>query len=262
MRPAAVRTATLALAWLLSACVHQRQLSTPQPTWIDLFDGSSLAGWQVTDFGGQGLVELDGGALRLHPGSPLTGIDFPAFAPGDTYELEVAAARLDGNDFFCGLTFPVGAGHLTLVLGGWGGSVCGLSSLDGEDASSNATRTVRSFANGVEHTIHLAISPTSVSVTLDGTPLLGSDLSGRSLSLRPEVDLSRPLGICCYSTTARLRSVRWRPQHGARKTAKRKNPWSRSGTQPAAGEPQGRLPPLPRPTPAGAPVAGLSHPRT
>ena len=44
-----------------------------------------------------------------------------------------------GSDFFCGLTFPYKETHATLILGGWGGSLIGISSLDDFDASENET---------------------------------------------------------------------------------------------------------------------------
>ena len=36
------------------------------------------------------------------------------------------------------------------------------------------------------------------------------DTTGKKISIRPEVEKSRPLGISCYSTTAGLRNIRWR----------------------------------------------------
>lgn len=205
------RNRALALAaLLLAAC------GAPPPRapigWIELFDGASLAGWQSTAFGGEGDVAVRDGALHLGVGSPLTGVTWTGEAPHGDYELELTATRVEGFDFFCGLTFPVRDGRfLTLILGGWGGSVSGLSCLDGEDAGSNDTRTLRGFSNGVEHTVLLRVTDERVDVLLDGAPLLGASLVGRELSLRPEVELSRPLGVASFATEARIGRVRWRP---------------------------------------------------
>src|SRR5437764_12492650 len=61
--------------------------------------------------------------------------------PSTNYELTYEARRLGGSDFFAAATFPVGKSYITLVNGGWGGHVTGLSSLGGADASENDTGT-------------------------------------------------------------------------------------------------------------------------
>ena len=198
----------LPLALALTACAGP----PPPCPWIELFDGRTLAGWRVTAFGGEGEVAVVDGALRLACGNPLTGLTYAGTPPTGSYDLEVTAARLDGTDFFCGLTFPVRDGHLTLVAGGWGGAVCGLSSLDGEDASRNATCTLRGFETDRDYTFRIEVRTDAVTVWLDDEPFLAADLRGRRLSLRPEVELSRPLGIASFATTARVRSLRWRPR--------------------------------------------------
>jgi len=182
----------------------------PPAGWIDLFNGSTLGGFVPTSFGGEGEVAVRDGAIELGIGSPLTGVTWTGALPTGAYELEVTAARVVGGDFFCGLTFPVGGDHLTLVLGGWGGTVCGLSSLDGLDAAHNATRTLRRFETGRLYRIVVTVAADTIAVQVDGEPFLTADLRGHSLSLRPEVELSRPLGFASFATAAAVRSVRWR----------------------------------------------------
>ena len=184
----------------------------PEPAWRELFDGRTLDGFVATQFGGEGEVAVRRGAIELGIGSPLTGITWTGVPPCGDYELEVVATRVQGGDFFCGLTFPVGERHLTLVLGGWGGTVCGLSSLDGLDAAHNATRTLRRFDIGRAYTIHIAVAPETIVVQLDGAPFLTASLRGQALSLRPEVDLCRPLGLASFATAAAIHAVRWRPR--------------------------------------------------
>ena len=191
---------------VLSAC----RVAPAEPAWIELFDGRSLGGFQTTDFGGQGEVVVRDGRLQLGSGSPLTGVTWTGALPHGDYELELVGRRESGSDFFCGLTFPVGDAHLTLVLGGWGGSLCGLSSLDGNDAAHNNTRVLRSFQNGRDHTIRLSITPTRVAVAIDGDALLTADLRGHALGVRPEVQLSRPLGLASFATDASFTLLRWR----------------------------------------------------
>lgn len=179
--------------------------------WTALFDGQSLTGWQSTEFGGEGEIEIIDGAMHFDMGSPLTGVTLTAPPPTGSYEVEVIAARIEGTDFFCGLTFPVGDDHLTLVLGGWGGSVSGLSSLDHNDASRNLTRTLKGFQSGRDYTILVRVTKDNVTVLLDGEPFTETQLAGKELSLRAEVELSRPLGIASFQTRAAITSVRWRP---------------------------------------------------
>ncbi|MGE3354075.1 MAG: hypothetical protein AB7O84_20225, partial [Planctomycetota bacterium] len=102
-----------------------------------------VTAWRPVVFGGDGEVRADGEALVLEPGNPLTGVVFDAALPTADYEVELLATRAGGVDFFCALTVPTARGNLSLVLGGWGGAVCGLSSLDGRDAARNETRTQR-----------------------------------------------------------------------------------------------------------------------
>lgn len=180
--------------------------------WIDLFDGHSLGAFAVTDYGGQGEVAVRNGRLHLGIGNPLTGVTWSGAPPRGDYELELIARREQGNDFFAALTFPVGDECLTLVLGGWGGSLCGLSSLDGLDASRNPTRTSRAFPPGRDAHVHLVVTAELVRVDLDGAPLLRADLRGRRLSLRPEVELSRPLGLIAFASEGSIARLCWRPR--------------------------------------------------
>ncbi|MCA8950260.1 MAG: DUF1080 domain-containing protein [Planctomycetes bacterium] len=195
------------LALLVGGC------ATPTPTepWTELFDGRTLGAFASTRFGGEGEVAVRDGELRLGIGSPMTGITWQGTPPSGAYELEVEAARVTGTDFFCGLTFPVRDAWLTLVLGGWGGAVSGLSSLDGNDAARNETRTLRHFETGRVYRVTVRVDDRRVAVAIDGEPFLAADITDRELSLRPEVELSRPLGIATFVTAARIRTVRWRP---------------------------------------------------
>lgn len=213
------RTARAAALLLLAGCSAAGTDAEPWPdaswpgsSWIELFDGTSLGGFVATDFGGQGPVEVAGGALHLGIGSPLTGVTWSGTPPHGAYELEVVAARQVGSDFFMGLTFPVADQHLTLVLGGWGGTVCGLSNLDGLDAAHNETRVHHAFTTGRDYTARVVVTADRVAVWLDGAPLLVTRLAGRRCSLRPEVLLSRPLGLACFLCAASVRQIRWRPR--------------------------------------------------
>ena len=171
----------------------------------------SLDDWRVTAFGGEGEIEIENDRVVMEFGSPLTGLTYAGTPPTGDYELEVSAARLEGSDFFLGLTFPVGDSHCSLILGGWGGALTGLSCIDELDASSNDTTQFHDFETGREFATRLQVSRDSIRVFLDGTLIIDQPLQGRRVSIRPEVDLSRPLGVACFNTRAAIGRLRWRP---------------------------------------------------
>jgi hypothetical protein len=189
--------------------------SSATQEWRPLFDGRSLAGWRVVENGASGAVEVDGGRLLLGQGEPMTAVALAetqaAAFPRDDYEIELVAARLLGNDFFAGLTFPVGDGELTLILGGWGGGLCGLSCLDREDAAHNETKSFRGFERGRDYVVLVQVGGGRVRARVDGETIADVGVTGRRCSLRTEVEPCRPLGLASYQTRSAIRSVRWRP---------------------------------------------------
>ena len=194
--------------WLLASCAS----TGAAPAWHTLFDGQSLDGWESINYGGEGEVALSNDGVVLPRGAALTGIRYPAGLPLTTdYELEVRAKRVMGTDFFCGLTIPVGEEFATVILGGWGGGLCGLSCIDGNDASMNETKSLRSFERGVEHSLIVRVEARRVRAWVNRVLLFDVDTRGRRLSLRAEVLPSAPLGVSAYVTTAEVGSVRWRP---------------------------------------------------
>jgi len=205
--------------WLLScACGGQEAPSkaafpgVQQPeAWRMLFDGKTLAGWKPTVFGGEGAVSVRDGGILLEAGDPLTGITWAGGEiPRMNYEIALEAMRIQGSDFFCALTFPVADWCCSLILGGWGGSVVGLSSLDGMDASENETSTAVDFAYDRWYRVRLRVTPTAIVAYLDDKKIVDADIKGRSISTRVEVSLSEPLGIASYMTQAAIRDIKVR----------------------------------------------------
>ena len=178
--------------------------------WQSLFDGKSLSGWTVTGFAGHGDVEVVDGAIVLNQGI-LTGIH-RATPPATTdYEVALEARRVSGGDFFCGLTFPVRDSHATLVVGGWGGAVVGISSIDGLDASQNETTQYKKFENGRWYKVRVAVSATHLSAWIDDERVAHVATAGKKIAMRPgEIEMSAPLGVATWSTTGELRDLRWR----------------------------------------------------
>jgi len=173
---------------------------------IRLFDGRTLNGWRVSDFAGKGPVRVEDGKLILEMGT-MTGVTYTNSVPTMNYEISVEAMRVDGSDFFCGLTFPVGKDPCSLIVGGWGGGVVGLSSLDGQDASSNETTQYINFEKGRWYKVRLRVMPNKIQAWLDEDKIIDVDTTDRQISIRLEVEESRPLGFSSWSTTAALRNI-------------------------------------------------------
>jgi len=178
--------------------------------WHALLEGEALTGWRETEFGGGGEVRLEEGLARLDFGSPLTGLTWDRDFPRQDFEIAFEGVRLEGNDFFCGLTFPVGEGECTLILGGWGGALTGLSCIDRQDASQNATRSFRYYRPGVPVAVRVVVDGEAVRVWLDGEQIIDQSRAGHEFSLRAEVLPSAPLGFAAYATRAELRNPRYR----------------------------------------------------
>ncbi len=180
------------------------------PVWQALFDGASLEGWADSGFGSGEPPFVEEGKIVLPMGAPLSGITFQGECPVIDYEVEVEATRTLGNDFFLGLTFPVRDSFCTLILGGWGGTLVGLSCIDGLDASSNGTRQYHSFKNGQSYKALVRVDEERITVLLDEHKLIDQPLAGHTFSLRPEVERSKPLGIASYNTRSTISRVRLR----------------------------------------------------
>lgn len=176
-----------------------------------MFDGKSLQGWRETQFTRRGEVRVKDGAIVLGAGGPMTGVNWTEPFPKSDYEVRFEGVRLQGNDFFASLTAPFGESHFTWVLGGWGGDIVGLSSIDGWDASENETRTYFNFENGRWYTLRLRVEGTRISAWIDDQRIIHVDVAGREVSLRPgEIEQSVPFGFASYGTSGAVRKMEYR----------------------------------------------------
>ena len=192
----------LALLWLGFGMGSSAQ------EWESLFDGKTLKGWTPTPFGGHGDVEVQEGALILNQGV-LTGVNYTNPFPNNNFEIALEARRTLGSDFFCGLTFPVKDSFCTLIVGGWGGGVVGLSSIDYSDAANNETTKYMKFDLGRWYAIRLRVTETNISTWIDNDQIINADIKGKTITLRPgDIEMSKPMGIATWSTSAALRNIR------------------------------------------------------
>jgi hypothetical protein len=180
---------------------------------VVLFDGKSLDDWEMVDIGASGAVELEGGLMVINAGDSVSGAVYKKAAslPTTNYEISLEAKRLEGVDFFCGLTFPVGSPKTcaTLVCGGWGGAVTGISSIDGLDASENGTSNFVRYEDNKWYAVKVRVTPANLSVWIDGKHLIDQELEGKKVSVRPgPIESYLPLSFTTFATTAAIRNVK------------------------------------------------------
>ena len=213
--PAARTSARNEFAETLEKAAAQASAPFEGTGWEALFEGKSRNGWRETDFAGRGEVEWQSNLVVLNMGSPFTGINYTNSFPTNNYEIALDAMRLSGSDFFCGLTVPVGESHCSLIVGGWGGSLIGISSLDSMDASENETTKFSNFERERWYRIRLRVTEKRIEVWIDREKLIDVVTTGKRISVRPgDIELSRPLGIAAWQTTAALREMKVRPVQG------------------------------------------------
>ncbi len=175
-----------------------------------LFNGKTLDRWEIIEYEGHGEIYVADSSIIISRGEVITGIRWKEDFPKTNYEVTLYARRVDGNDFFYGLTFPVKNSFLTLVLGGWGGSLSGLSCIDGADAAHNFTQTNFYFGKGWWWAVRLRVTDEKVEVWVEQEKFVDFTIGDSQLSLRSEVESSVPFGITTYQTTGAIRDIRLR----------------------------------------------------
>jgi hypothetical protein len=221
-------TECLAVIALLSfsGCVSKPEqpvaISSPQPSVVDeikpmppvnliLFNGKDLSGWQETDFGGRGEISVEKGEIKINMGAELSGINWTNadVLPKINYEIELDAMKLEGSDFFCGLTMPFSNSFCTFVVGGWGGGVVGISSINGADASENDTTRYLYFERNRWYHIRVRVTREKIEAWIDQDKVVDEEIAGRRISMRGgDIERSVPLGIATWQTSAAIKNIK------------------------------------------------------
>lgn len=162
---------------------------------------------------GDEVAESDG-VLTMGQGYPMTAVRWQGELPGVPFEIEAEARRVEGADFFFSVTFPgrKEGEAASLIVGGWGGGLVGISSIDGLDASENETSTFRNFENGRWYAIRLRVTDGRIATWIDDESVFDVSIEGRELSLRPgPIEDCLPFGVATFETLGELRGMRWKP---------------------------------------------------
>lgn len=212
-----LRLTALAILLMFTAALAQAPAGD-DVKWKPLFDGKTLKNWKSANFGGESEVTVEDGAIVMDRGSNMTGVTYTAGDfPKTNYEVALEGKRVNGIDFFCTTTFPVGDTHCSLVVGGWAGAVVGLSSIDGKDASENATRKNMGFDNNKWYKVKIRVTPERIVCWIDAEKVVDLETKGKKIGIRPECDLCRPFGIATWSSTGAVRDIRVRTLTDAEK---------------------------------------------
>jgi hypothetical protein len=179
---------------------------------LTLLEENDLGKWKVAPFAFEGDLDVREGVMNTGLGSYLSGVIWNEDPPArDNYEIELEARYLYGQDFFLGLTIPVGERYCTWIVGGWGGTVVGISDIDGHSADDNETTLSMSFTKERWYRFKIRVVNERLQCWIDEDPLIDINTKGRQLNLRPgQIVGSIPLGISSYDTMGEYRNMVWR----------------------------------------------------
>jgi len=189
-----------------AAYAAEEEKKKPEPQITNFKD------WAETDFSGRASVRVDdAGVVFLEKGNDLTGVTWKGPLIRMDYEITLEAKRVAGDDFFCGLTFPYGKDPCSLIVGGWGGTLVGISSLDYNDAYNNETARFKEFEKDQWYRIRLRATKTKIEAWIDDEKIVDVETTDRKIGIRWEVEKSVPLGIATWRTTGAIRNFKMEP---------------------------------------------------
>jgi hypothetical protein len=164
-------------------------------------------GWKEALFPGRSTVRVEDEAVYLDRGEDMTGITWRGPLATMNYEVTLDAMRVDGSDFFCGLTLPYGEAVFSFVVGGWGGTCVGISSVDYYDAYNNETARFREFETGQWYRIRVRCTEDKIEAWIDDDQLVDLVTTDRVIGIRWEMADIVPFGVATWQTTGAIRNV-------------------------------------------------------
>lgn len=164
-------------------------------------------GFVEADFDGRGEVKVENGVVIMGKGNDMTGIRWTGPLIRMNYEVTLQAKRVEGSDFFCGLTFPYGEDPCSLVVGGWGGGVIGISNIDYQDAYNNETCEFKEFENDKWYDIRLRVTPKRIQAWIDAEEIVNVETTDKKIGIRSEMEWCRPFGVATWRTTGAIRDM-------------------------------------------------------
>lgn len=201
-------------ASILAGCAFLRSsydLSAMRPLASQqLFDGESFGGWAPfvkSQYDTGGPVELKGGAITLSAGRPYSAVLWSGGFPRTNYEIELSAMKTDGNDIFCGLLFPVGTNYCSMILGGWGNSIVGLSCVDYMTAADNSTATMKAFNADEWYDVRLKVTDEKIEAWVNEEQLIDLELFEKRISPYFGLEIFAPFGIFTFETAGMVKDI-------------------------------------------------------
>lgn len=170
----------------------------------------ALRGWLIAeryDFSDRGEVHCDGKVLSMGAGSPATGLSYQGPLPSDTYRLTWQARRTKGSDFFSGVTFPIRGSFATLIVGGWGGGVVGVSNIDNMSAVENESTQYLEFENDRWYRFELTVGKKTLAFKIDDEVYFDLKHDTHKYSVWWEQEQMTPLGIANWHTASEIKEL-------------------------------------------------------
>jgi hypothetical protein len=194
-----MKATTLSFLLIFISCINSQE-----PSKNLLLNPSD---WQVSNYGSGGSIKFSNSSLNIEMGDPIQGVNWVGSSlPKNNYSLTFEAMRTQGNDFFVGLTFPIKEQFCSLIISGWGGTVSGLSSINGLDASENESTCDLVINNNQWYKIELKVQDKVIKVFFDEKEIINILTHEKVFSIRPEVEPSKPLGLASFYTSAQYRN--------------------------------------------------------
>jgi hypothetical protein len=95
----------------------------------------------------------------------------------------------------------------SFVVGGWAGTVVGLSCVDWYDASDNFTSNFMAFKDDQWYRFRIRVSDKKIECWIDDEKMVDLPHKEHKISIRDEVDLCRPFGFASWCTEGRVRNI-------------------------------------------------------